>query len=89
MPAVLRTAQYKHEHLVRYYGYYSNRSRGARRLIEDGDNTAGSIRIDEPPANTRRKANWARLIQKAYEVDPPWPNRETLPLNYYPVPDIA
>ena len=24
----------KYEHLVRYYGYYSNRSRGARRLAE-------------------------------------------------------
>jgi len=37
----------KYEHLVRYYGYYSNRSRGARRLIENGDDTAGSIRIDD------------------------------------------
>jgi hypothetical protein len=26
----------RYEHLVRYYGYYSNRSRGARRLIENG-----------------------------------------------------
>ncbi len=24
----------KHEHLVRYYGYYSNRSRGARKQVE-------------------------------------------------------
>ena len=60
----------KYEHLVRYYGYYSNRSRGARRLIENGDDTAGSIRIDDTPANTRCKASWARLIQKVYEVDP-------------------
>jgi hypothetical protein len=60
----------KQEHLVRYYGYYSNRSRGARRLIENGDDTAALIHIDEPPANTRRKASWARLIQKVYEVDP-------------------
>ena len=30
---------------------------------------AKSIRIDEPPADNRRKANWARLIQKVYEVD--------------------
>ena len=60
----------RYEHLVHYYGYYSNRSRGARRLIENGDDIAGSIRIDEQPANTRRKASWARLIQKAYEVDP-------------------
>ena len=60
----------KYEHLVRYYDYYSNRSRGARRLIENSDDTAGSIHIDEAPANTRRKASWARLIQKIYEVDP-------------------
>jgi hypothetical protein len=31
---------------------------------------AESIRIDEPPAGNRRKANWARLIQKVYEIDP-------------------
>jgi hypothetical protein len=60
----------KYEHLVRYYGYYSNRSRGARRLVENDDDTAESIDINEQPANTRRKANWARLIQKVYEVDP-------------------
>ncbi len=60
----------RYEHLVRYYDYYSNRSRGARRLIDNGDDTAGLIHIDEPPANTRRKAAWARLIQKVYEVDP-------------------
>jgi hypothetical protein len=35
-----------------------------------GDRPAESIRFDEPPANNRRKANWARLIQKVYEVDP-------------------
>jgi hypothetical protein len=60
----------KYEHLLRYYGYYSNRSRGARRRIEKADHAAGSIHIDEAPANTRRKASWARLIQKVCEVDP-------------------
>jgi len=31
----------------------------------------GTLRLfDEPLANTRRKAAWARLIQKVYEVDP-------------------
>jgi hypothetical protein len=76
----------RYEHLARYYGYYSNRSRGARRLIENGDDTAGSIHIDEPPAITRRKAAWARLIQKVYEVDPPLPQGETRSLTYHPVP---
>jgi hypothetical protein len=51
----------KYEHLV---GYYSKRSRGARRLIENGDEPAGSIHIDDILANTGRKASWARLIQK-------------------------
>ncbi len=53
----------KYEHLVRYYGYYSNRSRGARRLIENSDDTAGSIHIDEAPANTRRKGKLVRNIR--------------------------
>jgi hypothetical protein len=38
----------KYEHLVRYYGYYSNRSRGARRLVETGNEPAESIRFDVP-----------------------------------------
>ena len=53
----------KYEHLVRYYGYYSNRSRGARRLIENSDDTAGSIHIDEAPANIRRKGKLVRNIR--------------------------
>ena len=63
----------RYDHLVRYYGYYSNRSRGARRLIENADDTAGSIHIDEPPANTCRKAAWARLVQKVVAPGHPWP----------------
>jgi len=59
---------YKYEHLVRYYSYYSNRSRGARNLAEH-DDAATAIVIDEPPADTRRKTSWVRLIQKVYEVD--------------------
>jgi hypothetical protein len=54
----------KYEHLVRYYGYYSNRSRGVRRLAGQDDDTSASIVIDEPPPDARRKASWARLIQK-------------------------
>jgi hypothetical protein len=60
----------KYEHLVRYCGYYSNRSRSARRLAEQEHDTSATIVIDEPPPDARRKANWARLIQKVYEVDP-------------------
>lgn len=53
---------------MRYYSYYSNRSRGARNLAEH-DDAATAIVIDEPPADTRRKTSWVRLIQKVYEVD--------------------
>jgi len=60
----------KYEHLVRYYGHYSNRSRGARRLAEQEHDTSVSIVVDEPAVDTRRKGDWARLIQKVYEVDP-------------------
>lgn len=48
----------------------NGRSRGARKLAEQTGNTAPSPVIDDMPVDTRRKANWARLIQKVYEVDP-------------------
>ena len=67
---LLNHAPDKYEHLVRYYGYYSNRLRGVRRLAEHTHDTPASIVIDEPIVDARRKANWARLIQKVYEVDP-------------------
>ena len=125
----------KYEHLGRYYGYYSNRSRGARKRADNGDDSPESTIIDQPPADAQRKTSWARLIQKVYEVDPlecancgatmriialiddgdvierilkhlnvwdpplevlspagpdpPWPQGETIPLTYHPVPDIG
>jgi len=53
----------KYEHLVRYYGHYCNRSRGAGRLAEQANDKAASLGIDETSLDTRPKANWARLIQ--------------------------
>lgn len=56
------------EHLVRYYGWYSNRSRGMRKQQEP------EVILDEAPVDPafRRaaRAAWARLIQNVYEVDP-------------------
>jgi len=52
----------KYERLVRYYGYYSNRSRRARRLAEQACDTSATVVVDERPVDTRRKANWARLV---------------------------
>lgn len=69
----------KSEQMVRYYGYYSNKSRGIRKKDELMD-----INNDQSPATaiasttivesdlTRKKfrKNWARLIQKIYFEDP-------------------
>jgi len=54
--------------MVRYYGYYSNVSRGKRKK----QNQDGMIpSILEPDGSSREyRRNWARLIQKIYEVDP-------------------
>jgi hypothetical protein len=52
------------EQMVRYYGWYSNVSRGKRRKrIEDG--TIPHIIESDRSAAACRK-NWARLIQKIY-----------------------
>ena len=58
----------KGEQMVRYYGYYSNKSRGMRNK-EDNDD----IVFVTSTADIKRKKfrkNWARLIQKVYHVDP-------------------
>ncbi len=58
----------KGEQMVRYYGYYSNVSRGKRKK-NDQDGLVPSIL--EPDGSSREyKRNWARLIQKIYETDP-------------------
>ena len=58
----------KGEQMVRYYGFYSNVSRGKRKKNEQ-DELIPSIL--EPDGSSREyKRNWARLIQKIYEVDP-------------------
>jgi hypothetical protein len=56
------------EQMVRYYGYYSNVSRGKRR--QEGLDGA-ILFILEPQGNVKAfRKSWARLIQKIYEVDP-------------------
>jgi hypothetical protein len=53
---------------VRYYGYYSNKARGMRQKAECDDDTPALI--ESPLSSTAWRKNWARLIQKIYEVDP-------------------
>jgi hypothetical protein len=52
----------------RYYGYYSNVSRGKRRK-QDQDGLLPSMLQPQEPSKGYRKT-WARLIQKIYEIDP-------------------
>ncbi len=58
----------KGEQMVRYYGYYSNVSRGKRKKAQIDDQTPYILEPELSPKEFRR--NWARLIQKIYEVDP-------------------
>jgi len=57
------------EHLVRYAGWYSNRSRGKRRRMEAQPTEVATREVDEREA-ARVRSTWARLIHKVYEVDP-------------------
>ena len=56
------------EQMVRYYGYYSNVSRGKRQK-EGLDDAIPCILEPQGDEKTFRR-NWARLIQKIYETDP-------------------
>lgn len=55
-----------HEQMVRYYGYYSNKSRGLRKKETE---TAGGVR-EVLPAKKLTSISWARLIAKIYLDDP-------------------
>jgi hypothetical protein len=58
----------KGEQMVRYYGYYSNVARGKRGKAEADDVIPCIL---EPELTDKAfRGNWARLIQKIYEVDP-------------------
>jgi hypothetical protein len=58
----------KGKKMVRYYGYYSNVSRG-RRKKGNQDRMIPFI-IEQDENSKEYWKNWARLIQKIYEVDP-------------------
>lgn len=57
------------EHLVRYVGWYSNRSRGNRRRMVAQPAEVTTREIENREA-ARVRSTWARLIHKVYEVDP-------------------
>jgi len=64
----------KGAHLIRYFGYYSNKSRGVRKKVEaeqaekaanpsGGDDASGA-------APSRCSKTWAMVIKRVYEADP-------------------
>jgi putative transposase len=56
------------EQMVRHYGYYSNKSRGLRKKAGTDDDVPALIESEVSPKEFCK--NWARLIQKIYNVDP-------------------
>jgi len=59
--------------MVRYYGYYSNKSRGQRKKNNSAvtEPEKPGVNISESDIGRKRfRKNWARLIQKIYNVDP-------------------
>ena len=58
----------KGELMVHYYGYYSTVKRGKRKK-QDQDEWIPCIVEPDKDSKEYRK-NWARLIQRIYEVDP-------------------
>ncbi len=65
----------KGEQLVRYYGYYSNVSRGKRKKEKPREATEISwkpevIEVPPPPVSKESKKRWSHFIRKVYETDP-------------------
>jgi hypothetical protein len=63
----------KGQHLVRYYGAYSNRARKLHRPAEKEAGGRGGRedpRDAEPEFAGERRRSWARLLRKLLEVDP-------------------
>jgi hypothetical protein len=58
----------KGEQLVRYYGYYSNVSRGKRKKEKPEEQEI--IALDPQPVSKELKKRWSYFIRKVYEADP-------------------
>ena len=61
----------KGEHLIRYYGHYSNKARGLRaKKVSSQRNDLSAGQTDDRPPPKADSRRWAMLIQKVYEADP-------------------
>jgi len=66
----------KGAHLIRYYGWYSNKSRGmwkkaaeAAGTAEEVENSSASVG-EEQASSSCSHQSWAMLIKRVYEADP-------------------
>jgi hypothetical protein len=57
------------EHLIRYYGWYSNKSRGQRAKTLRSAAAGTGLPAHPPTARAARKG-WAALVKQVYEADP-------------------
>ena len=62
----------KGSHLIRYYGWYSNKARGMRKkaAAEASDEPSSESEDSVSAAPSRCSQSWAMLIKRVYEVDP-------------------
>ena len=54
----------KGTHLIRYYGWYSNKSRGMRKKAEAAEP------LSEEPTTSRSSPSWTMFIKQVYGLDP-------------------
>jgi len=57
------------EHLIRYYGWYSNKKRGQRAQAQPPPPEGSAVPPPTPSSREARK-RWAALIKQVYETDP-------------------
>ena len=60
----------KGEHTIRYYGLYSNKSRGIRGKNLDFEGAGAECVEEDLPDGQICRSRWAAMIQKVYEVNP-------------------
>ncbi len=60
----------KHQVMTRYYGYYANRVRGARRRRGVAPDVPTPVAEPVPLALREARRRWAELLRQIFEVDP-------------------
>jgi hypothetical protein len=58
------------EHLIRYYGWYSNKTRGQRAQRQPTPAGTGIPARSRSPSAREARKGWAALIKQVYELDP-------------------